>query len=78
MKKTIIKNAVLRKDMLLDMKKPKVAIIMLLFNILLCLVAVPFVGAIIFSAEGYSYGVTSLSYRVLINMLLTMIWLETI
>ena len=44
MKKTIIKNAVLRKDMLLDMKKPKVAIIMLIFNAALALVALPFLA----------------------------------
>lgn len=78
MKKAVIRNAVLRKDMILDMKKPKVAVIMLLFNILLCLVAVPFVGMIVLVAEGYSYGATELSYRTLINMYMTLIWLETI
>lgn len=78
MKKAVIRNAVLRKDMILDMKKPKVAVIMLLFNILLFLVAVPFVGMIVLVAEGYSYGATELSYRTLINMYMTLIWLETI
>ena len=46
MKKIMIKNAVLRKDMLLDMKKPKVMIIMLIFNILLCFVAFPVVASL--------------------------------
>lgn len=78
MKRIFIKNAVLRKDMLLDMKKPKVAIIMLLFNLLLCLVAFPFVGMIVLTAEGYSYGASALSYRTLINMFMTLTWLETI
>lgn len=75
MKKPTIKNAVLRKDMILDMKKPKVAIIMLLFNILLCMVAVPIVGSIAFLAEGTS---SNISYRLLINMYMILVWLETI
>ncbi|MBQ7833006.1 MAG: ABC transporter permease [Lachnospiraceae bacterium] len=78
MKKTIIKNAVLRKDMLLDMKKPKVAVIMLLFNVLLGLVSLPFLGSTLLLAEGYSYGAADLSYRTMINMFLVLVWLETI
>lgn len=78
MKKPMIKNAVLRKDMLLDMKKPKVAVIMLLFNIILCLVAVPFLGSTILFANGYSYGATEVSYRTMINMFLVLVWLETV
>lgn len=77
MKKIEIKNAVLRKDMLLDIKKPKVAIIMLLFNILLGMVAVPITGSLIFMAEGYNYGVVNLSYRIMVVMFLIMVWLET-
>lgn len=75
MKKPTIKNAVLRKDMILDMKKPKVAIIMLLFNMLLCLVAVPFVGSIALLAEGTS---SNISYRLLIYMYMVLVWLETV
>lgn len=75
MKKPTIKNAVLRKDMILDMKKPKVTIIMLLFNMLLCLVAVPFVGSIVLLAEGSS---SNISYRLLINMYMVLVWLETV
>lgn len=78
MKKIMIKNAVLRKDMLLDMKKPKVAIIMLIFNMLLCLVAFPVVGSLIIQAQIYSYGVSTLSYRSLITMFMVLVWLETI
>lgn len=78
MKKIIIKNAVLRKDMLLDMKKPKVAIIMLLFNALLSLVAFPFLGFILLFAGYYDYGASSLSYRTLIVMYMVLVWLETV
>ncbi len=78
MKKIIIKNAVLRKDMLLDMKKPKVAIIMLLFNALLCMVACPFVFSTAFFADYYSYGSSSVSYRLLITMFMVLVWLETV
>lgn len=73
MKKIMIKNAVLRKDMILDMKKPKVAIIMLLFNIFLCLPAILFVGFIPLVAEN-----GSVSYRLMITMYMTLIWLETV
>lgn len=73
MKKIMIKNAVLRKDMILDMKKPKVAIIMLLFNILLNIAAVPFVGSIFLVAES-----GSVSYRLMIVMYMTLVWLETV
>ncbi len=79
MKKVIIKNAVLRKDMLLDMKKPKVAVIMLIFNALLCLVALPFLASTSLGAGGYSYGsVSSLTYRILIIMYMVLIWLEAV
>ncbi len=78
MKKIEIKNAVLRKDMLLDIKKPKIAVIMLLFNLLLGLVAVPVIGGLIFTAEGYSYGAMTLSYRTMVYMFLIMVWLETV
>ncbi len=73
MKKFMIKNAVLRKDMILDMKKPKVAIIMLLFNILLCLASIPFVGSILLVAE-----TGAISYRLMIGMYMTLVWLETV
>lgn len=73
MKKFMIKNAVLRKDMILDMKKPKVAIIMLLFNILLCLASIPFVGSTLLIAES-----GAISYRLMITMFMTLIWLETV
>lgn len=78
MKKAFIKNAVLRKDMLLDMKKPKAAIIMLLFNILLCLVAFPVVAVILIYAQSYSYGLMQMSYRSLINLFIALVWLETV
>lgn len=78
MKKIEIKNAVLRKDMLLDMKKPKVAVIMLLFNLLLGVVAIPVTAGLIFMAEGYSYDIVTLSYRIMVTMFLTMVWLETV
>ncbi len=78
MKKTIIKNAVLRKDMMLDMKKPKVAIIMLIFNAALALVALPFLGFTTMFASAYDYGVTTVSYRTLIVMYMVLVWLETV
>jgi len=74
MKKTFIKNAVLRKDMLLDMKKPKIMIIMLLFNLLLCVVALPFVSSTILMTGSESV----LSYRTMITMYMVLVWLETI
>ena len=74
MKKTFIKNAVLRKDMLLDMKKPKIMIIMLLFNLLLCVVALPFVSSTILMTGSAS----TLSYRTMITMYMVLVWLETV
>ena len=68
MKKIMIKNAVLRKDMMLDMKKPKVAIIMLIFNAGLALVALPFLAFTTMFASAYDYGVMEVSYRTLIIM----------
>lgn len=76
MSKPIIKNAMLRKDMLQDMKKPKIAIIMLIFNIIISLIAAFFLGSIGLVADAYSYGVMEIDYRILIYMLLVMIWLE--
>ena len=76
MKKIFVKNAVLRKDMLLDMKKPKIAVILLIFNILLCLVAFPFLGLSSAFAGSYSYGVSEFSYRTLIIMFMVLVWLE--
>lgn len=76
MKKIFIKNAVLRKDMLLDMKKPKIAIILLIFNVLLCFVAFPFLGISSMFAGNYSYGVSEFSYRSLIVMYMVLVWLE--
>ena len=78
MKKVMIKNAVLRKDMLLDMKKPKVAVIMLIFNALLSLVAFPFLASTSISAGWYDYGVSTLSYRTLIVMFMVLVWLEAV
>lgn len=78
MKKIIIKNAVLRKDMLLDMKKPKVMIIMLIFNILLCFVAFPVVASLMLQAQVYSYDIDSVSYRSLITMFIALVWIETV
>ncbi len=78
MKKVVIKNAVLRKDMMLDMKKPKVAIIMLIFNALLSMVALPFLAGTTLFAGSYDYGVNSVSYRVLIVMYMVLVWLETV
>ncbi|MBQ8247906.1 MAG: ABC transporter permease [Lachnospiraceae bacterium] len=74
MKNVFIKNAVLRKDMMLDMKKPKIMVIMLLFNILLCLVAFPFVASTILMTGSES----ALSYRTLITMYMVLVWLETV
>ncbi len=74
MKKTVIKNAVLRKDMLLDMKKPKIMIIMLLFNILLCLVTFPFVSSTMLMTGSTD----ALSYRTMITMYMVLVWLETV
>ncbi len=76
MKKPVIKNAMLRKDMLQDMKKPKIAIIMLIFNFTISFIAAFFLGCIGLVADAYSYGVMEIDYRILIYMLLTMIWLE--
>lgn len=75
MKQPMIKNAVLRKDMILDMKKPKVAIIMLLFNLLLSLVALPFVGSTVLLSEGDG---SVISYRLLIIMYMVLVWMETV
>lgn len=74
MKKAVIKNAVLRKDMLLDMKKPKIMIIMLIFNILLSLVAFPFVSSTILMTGSSE----ALSYRTMITMYMILVWLETV
>lgn len=78
MKKIMIKNAVLRKDMMLDMKKPKVAIIMLIFNAGLALVALPFLAFTTMFASAYDYGVMEVSYRTLIVMYMVLVWLETV
>ena len=75
MKKIMIKNAVLRKDMMLDMKKPKVAIIMLIFNAGLALVALPFLAFTTMFAGAYDYGVMEVPYRTLIVMYMVLVWL---
>lgn len=78
MKKILIKNAVLRKDMLLDMKKPKIAVIMLIFNAALSLVAIPFLGFISLFAGYYDYGAMEFSYRTLIIMFMVLVWIEAV
>ena len=72
-KKKNKKNAVLYKEMTIDMKRPKIMIIMLLINIFLIPVAACFfLGIVIASITG------TCSYRVLAWYLIAMVYLEAI
>ncbi len=72
MSKFSIKNAVLYKDMTLDMKKGKIFALILVFNLLVGLVAFTFLGGI--TLGGISSG--KVSYAVMPFMLYTLVFLE--
>ncbi|MCR5848589.1 MAG: hypothetical protein K6G75_10790 [Lachnospiraceae bacterium] len=70
-KKKNKKNAVLYKEMTIDMKRPKIVIIMLLLNLFIAPVAIGFfIGILIASMNGVC------SYRVLAWYLIVMVYLE--
>ena len=72
MSKFSIKNAVLYKDMTLDMKKGKIFALIVVFNLLVGIIAFTFLGGI--TLGGISSG--KVSYAVMPFMLYTLVFLE--
>ncbi|MBQ7972367.1 MAG: ABC transporter permease subunit [Lachnospiraceae bacterium] len=74
MKPFEVKNAVLRKDMILDMKRPKIMIIMIIFNLILGCVLLPVLIA--FPIVGLAAG--EISYKVMVYFFIALVWIECI
>ena len=66
------KNAVLFKDMSIDIKRPKILILMMIFNAIIMMVAAGF----LFGLSAANLGGEAISYRILAIMLIVMISVE--
>lgn len=71
-----IKNAVLRKDMLIDMRKPKMLFLILAVNIILYAALLVYFGLIFFIPN--IMGNSEIGYRGIITFFCFMLWIEEI